>query len=280
VYIADEMLRAEGFTDIRYVLRSHPDDIAAGRIDFDQDSGAWLALHLDAGEPLTVLAGLHPGCLELFAREPIRTISDLRGKKVGVDMAESTGHLYLVVMAAHVGLDPRRDIEWVIVGDGADCAELLATGRIDAFLVGPPDAQALRDRKIGHVILNITTDKPWSDYFCCMPYGNRAFVREHPVATKRYLRALLKAADFCTAEPKTVAQRLVDGKYAARYDYALQGLTEVSYKNWREFDPEDSLRFYALRLHEVGMIKSTPNKLIAEATDWRFLNEIKRELKA
>jgi NitT/TauT family transport system substrate-binding protein len=113
-----------------------------------------------------------------------------------------------------------------------------------------------------------------------MPYGNRAFIREHPVATKRYLRALLKAADICTAEPKMVAQRLVDGKYAPRYDYALQGLTEVSYKNWREFDPEDSLRFYALRLHEVGMIKSPPNKLIAEATDWRFLNEIKRELKA
>ena len=40
------------------------------------------------------------------------------------------------------------------------------------------------------------------------------------------------------------------------------------------------MRFYALRLHEVGMIKSPPNKLIAEATDWRFLNEIKRELKA
>ena len=77
-----------------------------------------------------------------------------------------------------------------------------------------------------------------------------------------------------------VAQRLVDGKYAPRYDYALHGLTEVSYKAWREFDPEDSLRFYALRLHEVGMIKSPPNKLIAEATDWRFLNEIKRELKA
>ena len=29
---------------------------------------------------------------------------------------------------------------------------------------------------------------------------------------------------------------------------------------WREYDPEDTLRFYALRLHEVGMIKSTPQK--------------------
>jgi hypothetical protein len=47
-----------------------------------------------------------------------------------------------------------------------------------------------------------------------------------------------------------------------------------------EFDPEDSMRFYALRLREVGMIKSTPNEILAQGTDWRFVNELKRELKA
>jgi len=45
-------------------------------------------------------------------------------------------------------------------------------------------------------------------------------------------------------------------------------------------DPEDTIRFYALRLHEVGMVKSSPQKIIADGTDWRFLNELKRELKA
>ncbi len=40
------------------------------------------------------------------------------------------------------------------------------------------------------------------------------------------------------------------------------------------------MRFYALRLHEAGMIEASPNKILAEGTDWRFLNEIKRELKA
>ena len=40
------------------------------------------------------------------------------------------------------------------------------------------------------------------------------------------------------------------------------------------------MRFYALRLHEAGMIKSSPNEILAEGTDWRFLNELKRELKA
>nr|MDP9179927.1 ABC transporter substrate-binding protein [Gemmatimonadota bacterium] len=59
----------------------------------------------------------------------------------------------------------------------------------------------------------------------------------------------------------------------------LQALTEVPYGVWREYDPEDSMRFYALRLHEAGMIKASPQKIIAAGTDWRLFNELKRELK-
>jgi NitT/TauT family transport system substrate-binding protein len=48
---------------------------------------------------------------------------------------------------------------------------------------------------------------------------------------------------------------------------------------WRQHDPEDTVRFDALHLHEAGMINSSPQKLIAQGTKWRFLNELKRELK-
>jgi NitT/TauT family transport system substrate-binding protein len=130
------------------------------------------------------------------------------------------------------------------------------------------------------MILSLGTDRPWSQYFCCIAFGNRGFVRAHPVATKRFLRAILKAADMCANEPERAAQQLVDGGFTERYDYALQTLTEIPYDSWRHFDPEDAMRFYALRLHDVGMIKSSPNALLAEGTDWRFLNELKRELKA
>ena len=94
------------------------------------------------------------------------------------------------------------------------------------------------------------------------------------------MRAVLKAADLCAADPGLAARQLVDAGFTARYDYAFQTLTEVPYDRWREFDPEDAMRFYALRLHEAGMVTSTPNELLAEGTDWRFLNELKRELKA
>ena len=71
----------------------------------------------------------------------------------------------------------------------------------------------------------------------------------------------------------------MDRGVAKCYDYALQTMQDVPYGKWREYDPEDTVRFYALRLHEVGMIKSTPQKILEKGTDWRFFNALKKELK-
>ena len=279
-YITEELLRAEGLTDIRYVQPSQGHDaVARGELDFDFNSGPWLASHLAAGEPVTVLAGVHSGCFELIAQESIRTISDLKDQRVGISDLSSGRYLFLRIMAAYVGLDPDADINWVTSATVRP-ADLFEAGKVDAFLGYPPEPQELRARKVGRVILDTATDKPWSQYFCCFVFGNKEFVRAHPIATKRFLRAILKAADMCAADPALAAQSMVDSGWTPHYDYALQTLTELPYDRWREFDPEDSLRFYALRLHEVGMIKSSPNEILAEGTDWRFLNELKRELKA
>jgi NitT/TauT family transport system substrate-binding protein len=277
--ISETLLRAEGFTDIRYVPDTPLDGVARGEIDFDYYSAPMVVSHLDAGEPIMPLAGIHSGCYELFAHEPIRTISDLKDKSIGLRRLNTTGHLLVAIMAAHVGLDPHKDINWIRSGE-VNPMKLFADRQVDAFMGFPPEPQELRAHKIGRVILNTGTDQPWSQYICCMPIGNTDFIRKNPVATKRFLRATLKTADICATEPERVAQQLVDGGWTPRYDYALQTLSELPYDRWREFDPEDSLRFYALRLHEVGMIKSSPNALIAQGTDWRFLNELKRELKA
>jgi NitT/TauT family transport system substrate-binding protein len=279
-YLAGDLLRAEGFTDVKYIAGLPLDAVCRGDLDFDVNTAAWAVSQLNAGKPLTVLAGVHAGCYELFAHGPIRTISDLKGRRLGIPQRPgSAGHLLLSIMIAEVGLDPRRDINWVTSLSG-DFLEAFARREVDAFLGFPPEPQELRARKIGHVILNTTTDKPWSQYFCCMAFGNRDFIRRYPVATKRVLRAIVKAADICATDPEWAARRLVEGGFTDRYDYALQTFTEVPYNVWREYDPEDSLRFYALRLNEVDMIRSTPQEIIAEGTDWRFLNQLKRELKA
>jgi NitT/TauT family transport system substrate-binding protein len=57
-------------------------------------------------------------------------------------------------------------------------------------------------------------------------------------------------------------------------------MKEISYARWRDYDPDDAIRFYALRLREAGMIKASPASLIAQFTDWRIFNDLKRELKS
>ena len=281
-YVAEELLRDEGFTDIRYV-DVPPVEISAaiarGNVDFGMAYAPQFARDIDAGEAVTVIGGVMVGCVELFAREGIRSVPDLKGKSVGVQATGSLPNILVVLMAAHVGLHPEKEIHWV-TDPKVKPKELFIDGKIDAFVGFPPEPQELRARGIGHVIVNTAVDRPWSQYYCCMLGGNPEYVRNRPVATKRALRVVLKAADLCAADPASAARRIVDRGFTPSYDYALQTLSENSYDKWREYDPEDTMRFYALRLHDTGLIKSTPNKIIAENTDWRFFNELKRELKA
>jgi NitT/TauT family transport system substrate-binding protein len=281
VYIAEEMLRAEGFTDIRYDDTSEigaTAPVAHGRIDFAPIYASQSVRAIAAGERVTLLAGVMVGCFELFAREGIGSIAELKGKSIGVQTAGSLSQQLVTLMAAQVGLDPAKDVHW-ITDPTVKPLNLFAEGKIDAFLAFPPETHELRAWRIGHVIVNTAVDRPWSQYFCCMIAGNADYVRAYPTATKRVLRAILKATDLCATEPARVARQLVDGRFTPHYDYALQTLSDNPYK-WWEYDAEDTIRWYALRLHEVGLIKSSPQKIIADGTDWRFLNELKRELKA
>jgi NitT/TauT family transport system substrate-binding protein len=281
--VAEELLRAEGFTDIRYLSlpsQSFQEKLASGELDLGLEYASKYVVAIDRGLPVTMLAGAHVGCFELFGNENVRSIIDLKGKTVGIQAFGSPQHLFLSLIAAEVGLDPKKDIDWVVASSSVESMQLFVDGKTDAFLGFPPQPQELRARHVGHVIVDSAIDRPWSQYFCCMLGGSREFVRKCPVATKRAARAILKAVDLCAADPTRAAQRLVEGGFTPRYDYARQALSELPYDKWREFDPEDTVRFWALRLHDAGLIKSSPQKIIAEGSDWRFLDELKRELKA
>ena len=278
-YVAEELLRTEGFTDIQYFesTSSNPyPGFAAGKIDISMAFIAPFIIQVDAGAPIVLLGGVHAGCFELFGTERVKAIRDLKGKTVAVPELGSAHHVFVAAMASHVGIDPKREINFVIHAP-IDSMQLLAEGKIDALIGFPPVPQELREKKIGRVIVSSGLDRPWSQYFCCIVAAHQDFVRKYPVATKRALRAIMKATDFCAAEPEPAARLVADKGY--RYDYSLQTMKEIQYARWRDYNPEDTVRFYALRLHEAGMIKSAPNKIIAQGTDWRFLNELKRELK-
>ena len=281
LYVAEQLLRAEGFTDIRYIDRPNFEDLgqlARGEGDFGPLYASDGVQAIDAGERITVLAGAMVGCYELFANNSVRTVADLKGKTVGIQALGSTPRDLVALLAAEIGLDPARDLRWV-TDPKVKPIDRFTDGKIDAFLAFPPEPQQLRAARVGHVLVNTAMDRPWSQYFCCMLAGSPDYVRAHPNATKRVIRAILTATDLCATEPARAAQQLADRGLTPLYDYVLQTLSENGYK-WREYDAEDTIRFYALHMRDVGLIKSTPQKIIADGTDWRFLDELKRELKA
>ena len=280
-YVAKDLLHSEGFTDVQYFQAAAgiatAKALAAGSADISLNFVAPNIIQMAAGDPLVLLAGVHVGCFVLFGTERVRALRDLKGKTISVQALGSSQHVFLATMLAYVGLDANKDVTWV-TNPSPESMRLLADGKVDAFLGFPPDPQELRAKKIGHVVIDSGSDRPWSQYFCCMVTANRDFVRKHPVATKRALRGILKAANLCALEPQRAARRIADRGY--NYDYALATLKDIPYDKWREYDAEDTVRFYSLRLHEIGMIKSGPQKILAQGTDWRFLNELKKELKS
>ena len=282
-YLAEEFFPLEGFTEWEYLplgSRMALDALADGRADIAMWSSSELLPHLDAGKSIVTLAGLHGGCYQLFGSERVRAIRDLKGKTAAIHYFGSGDHILLSTMLAYVGINPQKEIAWITGKDMRNAMDLFAEGKADAFVGYAQEPAELRLKKVGRVIVDTAEDRPWSQYFCCMVVANRDFARRHPIATKRVLRAILKAADICAAEPERVARFLAAKLYEPRYPIGLEVMKRAQYTRWREANPEDTIRFHALRLHEVGMIKSDPNKLIAQGTDWRFLNELKKELKA
>ena len=284
-YVATELLKLEGFTDINYtpyLPDQGPNDadvVGTGNADISTAWAGDLLTAADRGDSVVGLSGMHLGCTEIFAHQGIQSFHDLKGKKIALYAKDSAEHVWFSMMLSYIGIDPQQDVEWVI-HPYEEWGELLAAGQVDAVMLWPPDSQIFREQNIGHVILNTTTDRPWKDYYCCVISGNREFVARNPVATKRALRAMLKATDLCALEPELAARAVIATGFPTDYDRAVKVFSEIPYAQWREYDPEDTLRFFALRMHKLGLIKQSPEDLVAEVADWRFLNELKKELKA
>ena len=76
-----------------------------------------------------------------------------------------------------------------------------------------------------------------------------------------------------------MAQVLVEQGYTTRFDYAFKELRELAATCGGITMPRTRYGSTGNKLHEAGLIKSIRQKSIDKHTNWRFLNELKRELK-
>ncbi len=289
--IAKEFLLEEGFTDIQYVSVNvtTTEWLTANKADFHSGYGNLIAANIDAGLPMLALAGIHPGCFELYAAPGISGIRDLRGKTVAVNAKNASDQFFgfFSILLAYVGIDPLTEVNFVEIKPGvAALRDAFVDGRSQAFIAPAAFGPELRrnPKNPGKVILDTTMDKPWSQYYCCQLVANRDWARRYPIATKRVTRAVLRACDVVAKDRASAAHEYVARGFfsttpgATDEQIVNEVIRDLSY-DWRELDPEETLRFFALRLADAKLVKMTSQQVIAQGSDFAYMRQLRTELK-
>jgi NitT/TauT family transport system substrate-binding protein len=118
-YIAQELLKLEGFTEVRYV--KYPSEtqfeqhelLAAGQIDISLTFPPHDITSIDTGAPVVILAGSHSGCIEVVGNSRVNSTPDLKGKTVVTSALGSDEHIFISLFVKYVGVSP-QDINWVV----------------------------------------------------------------------------------------------------------------------------------------------------------------------
>ena len=289
-WYCEPFLREEGFTDLTFGTGS----VSTGDADFDVGYGNFVAGVIDVGAPLVALAGLHTGCIMVVARPGINTIADLRGKTFAINTKMvtvlgksvlSVGYGFLVSLLAYIGMQP-SDANFVEVGETASVLTPFLEGKVDAIWTGAALGPLLlaNPKNPGYVILDSSRDKPWSQNYCCLLITTRDWYTAHPIAAKRATRAILRAVDEAKKDRRAAAKAAIDkGTYRAAPAITEQVIYDVIKDesfDWRDYDPEETVRFFALRLADAKLVKKTPQQIIADGADFTYFRQLQKELRA
>lgn len=281
-WLSESYLRGEGFTDIQYGSGIARD----GTADMSTVYASAHVTNVDSGHPVVTVAGAHTGCIELFARPGLDTIADLRGKRIAVNAmtTDDLAYVFIASLFAHVGMKP-SDANFVAIGD-ASVPAYFVDGKADAILTFAAQGPLLKanPKNPGRVILSSAFDKPWSQNYCCVITANRDWARTNPVAVKRATRGILRAIDEGKRDLRAAATLGIEKRmFSDTPQVTEQVLYDVIHHcsyDWRDYDAEETVRFFALRLADAKLIKKSPQQITAEGTDLAWFRQLRKELKA
>ena len=284
----EPFLRDEGFTDLKLGTGS----LSNGDADLAILYGNSFVGAVDSDTPLVALAGMHTGCIMVVARPGIATVADLRGKTVAIGTrtvpllgktVPSTEYGFLLSLLSHIGMQP-SDVNFVEVGVTGNIITPFTDGKVDAIFVAAAAGPVLMadPKNPGHVILDSSKDKPWSQNYCCVLVTSRDWYSAHPIAAKRMTRAILRATDAAKkdlrAAAKLTAEKQTYKATPAVTEQVLYDTIKDESFDWREYDPDDTVRFFALRLADAKLVTKTPQRILTDGADFAYFRQLRKEL--
>jgi len=282
IMAAESFLREEGFTDVQLTDAATATALPAGKVDLGNLFPTALAGALQDGVPVVNLGGIHPGCVDIWAPQSVATLKDLVGHTVVVQAKtiQNVPYSDIVLYLKQLGVDP-KDVNFVVQPD-ADLVKLYLDGKNDAVVLPAAADEALRANPAnkGHSVFSLTTEEPWAHTDCCFVVTTQAWYQAHPIAAKRAMRAILRAADALPADRADAAKAVTDkGLFGGAKNFAnVHNAVNMLSFNWRDLDAEKSLRLHAGLLADTGLLKLSADDLV-KSIDLRILNELRTELK-
>lgn len=281
IMIAERYLKQEGFTNIEITDVNAISALASGRIDMGTMFPHNLANMVQAGQRVVALVGLHPGCAEIWAQPDIASLRDLRGKTIVVPVKTlaSSAYTYPAIVLRQAGVNP-ADVNFVVQA-GANPVALYLEGKNDVVFVATTGAVALavNPANKGHRVHDMMKDDPWAKIDCCLLVTRQEWYSANPVAAKRAVRAIFRAADFQPDDRADAVKLVTDrGLFGGANNYRIVlGAANMVPGNWRDLDVEKSVRFFGQLLADVGLLRISVDD-VAKAVDPRILRELKAEL--
>jgi NitT/TauT family transport system substrate-binding protein len=192
------LLTKNGISAEIIYTRAAIETLVAGEVDFAQMTGSLMsAARLQGADPV-MIAGVQD-ILEdrLVARPNIKSMEDLRGKRIGVFRFGAASHLRLIYVLPRYGLS-ERDVTLLQVGDSPERLMAISGGAIDATLISPPDhLEALR---AGMKILLNLRDLNIAFQGSGLVTTQRLLARKRDLA-RRFLKAYVEAIHLVRTKP-------------------------------------------------------------------------------
>ncbi len=251
------------------------DAVGSGQVDAFQGMAAKLVQPLENGLPVKAVSGIHTGCQKVLVRgdSPIQSLSDLKGKTIGVPGLADAGTI-LVKRALHnegIGVtDKDLEVEFRVF-DRNDLPQALEKGAVDAITASDPVGPIMVQQSGYRVLLDNAKDVPFADEYCCLAFVTDKLAKENPKAAASFVRAINRAALWVQQHPREAAQLELDKKYVAG-DIDLNTRLIESYN----YTPSvqggyDAIRNIASELAYIGLISpKTDAENFAKAHTQRF----------
>jgi NitT/TauT family transport system substrate-binding protein len=251
------------------------DGLADGRFQASYSFIMYLMKPIELGLDLKLTGGIHTGCLRIQAgaQTDIKTVQDLKGKRLAVTHLGSPPFLFASRVLADKGIDPKNGVEWVTT-PAAAISKALEQGRVDAVASAEPIGTLLRAQNKVHTVCDQASDAPYDDEYCCVVVVNGAFGRDNPSAAAKVTRALLKGAKWVSVNPTAAATIAVERNYvAATTEINAQAIGMLRYEPGVDKARRD-VRAATLAMKKAGFLKKETDALELANKAWLDLDGV------